>query len=112
MKKCVLLLLMIFPLVFTGCKVGRTTESRGLENESYLQFVQGQGKYDEGVDVFVDNLAPFKAKVDKVNSRTVKGNVYTIKSGTRYLKVVYKGQVLYEKNVVLSSQETRQVQLP
>jgi len=111
MKKY-LLLLVVFPLIFAGCKVGRITESRGLENESYLQFIQGQGKYNEGVDVFVDNIAPFKAKVDKVNSRTVKGNVYTIKSGTRHLRVEYKGQVLYEKDIVLSSQETRQVQLP
>jgi len=112
MKKYVLLLFALFPFLFTGCKVGSTTESRGLENESYLQFVQGQGKYSEGVDVYVDNIAPFKAKVNKVDSRTVKGNVYTIQSGTRHLKVVYKGQTLYEKDVFLSSQETRRIQLP
>ena len=112
MKKYVLLLLVIFSFIFTGCKVGSTTGSRGLENESYLQFVQGQEKYNEGVNVFIDNIAPFKAKVDKVNSRTVKGNVYTVKSGTRHLRVEYKGQVLYEKDVVLSTQETRQIQLP
>jgi hypothetical protein len=106
------LLLLIIPLVVLGCRVGRTTESRGLENESYLQFVQGQQKYSEGVEVFVDDLAPFKAKVNKVNDRTVKGNVYTVKSGTRHLKVVYKDKVLFEKEVVLSSQQTRQIQLP
>jgi hypothetical protein len=106
------LLLLIFPLVIFGCRVGRTTEVKGLENETYLQFVQGEQKYSEGVEVFVDNLAPFTAKVNKVNDRTVKGNVYTVKSGTRHLKVVYKNKVLFEKDVVLSSQQTRQIQLP
>lgn len=110
MKKYILLL--IIPLILAGCSVGRTTESRGLENESYLQFIKGQESYPKGVQVFVDDAEPFTAKVDKVNSRTVKGNVYTIKSGTRHLKVVYQGEVLYEKDVVLSSQQTRSIQLP
>ncbi|MCL1937208.1 MAG: hypothetical protein FWF52_02290 [Candidatus Azobacteroides sp.] len=112
MKKQRWLWLVIFPLIFAGCKVGSTTEAKGLENESYLQFVQGQEKYNGGVDVYVDNTASFKAKVDKVNSRTVRGNVYTIKSGTRHLKIAYKGQTLYEKDVFLSSRETKQILLP
>jgi hypothetical protein len=74
--------------------------------------VQGQQKYPEGVKVFVDDLPPFDAKVNKVNDRTVKGDVYTVKSGTRYLKVVYKNTVLFDKQVVLSSRQTRQIQLP
>jgi hypothetical protein len=106
------LLLLIVPLILLGCRVGRTTETRGLENESYLQFVQGQQKYPEGVSVFVDDLAPFEAKVNKVNDRIVKGDVYTVKSGTRHLKVVYKDKIVFEKDLVLSSQQTRQIQLP
>lgn len=110
MKKYILFLLI--PLMLSGCRVGRTTETKGLENESYLQFVQGQEKYPDGVDVFVDDLPPFNVKVDKVNDRIVKGNVYTVKSGTRYLKVVYKNKTLFDKKVVLSPQQTRQIQLP
>jgi hypothetical protein len=106
------LILLVIPLVLLGCKSGRTTETRGLENEAYIQVVQGQQKYPGGVDVFVDDAAPFKAKVNKMNDRTVKGNIYTIKSGTRHLKVVYKNQVLFDKQVVLTSQQTRQIQLP
>ena len=110
MKKYLLLLLI--PIFFTGCKVGRTTEVKGLENESYLQFVQGNEKYSEGVDVYIDDLPAIKAKVVKQNDRTVKGQVYTVKSGTRQLKVVYKDKVLFDKKVVLSSQQTRQINLP
>jgi hypothetical protein len=110
MKKYILFLLI--PVIFSGCGVGRTTEAKGLENESFLQFVQGQEKYIEGVGVFIDNLDPFIAKVDEVNDRIVKGNVYTVKSGTRHLKVVYKGKILYDKQIVLQSQQTKQIQLP
>jgi hypothetical protein len=110
MKKYILLL--IFSVVLFGCKVGRTAESRGLENESYLQFVQGQQEYPEGVEVFIDDLPVFTAKVNKVNDRTVKGDAYTVKSGTRHLKVVYKTEILFEKKVILSSQQTRRIQLP
>lgn len=114
MKKYILLLLIgTFILGLGACSVGRTTESRGLENQAYLQFVRGtEGNYSEGVEVYVDGAEPFVAKVNKVNSRTVKGDVYVINSGTRYLKVMYKGAVLYEKTVVLSTQETRRIQLP
>ena len=103
---------MLIPFLMWGCSVGRTTEAKGLENESYLQLVQGQEKYPEGVEVYVDDLTPFLAQVNKVNDRTVKGNVYTVKSGTRRVKVVYKNKTLFDKQVVLSSQQTRQIQLP
>jgi len=110
MKKYILLA--IIPLMLMACSVGRTTESRGVENESYLQFLQGQENYKDGVTVYIDDLPAFQAKVDKVNSRTVKGYFYVVKSGTRHLKVVYKDVVLYEKDIVLSTQQTRQIQLP
>ena len=111
MKKYLLFILMGF-LALQSCKVGTVTESRGYENESYLQFVQGAENYSDGVLVYVDDLSPFLAKVDKVKAMTVKGNVYTVKSGTRHLKVTYKDKILYEKDVVLSSQQTRRIQLP
>lgn len=100
-------------VVLGACSVGRTTESRGLENQAYLQFVRGNtDKYSDGVDVFIDDAQPFRAKVDKVDSRTVKGNTYVIQSGKRYLRVEYHGNVLYEKDIIVTTQETRKVQLP
>lgn len=106
-------LLALLVLVLGACSVGRTTESRGLENQAYLQFVRGNtDKYSDGVDVYIDDALLFKAKVDKVDSRTVKGNTYVIKSGKRHLKVEYHGKVLYEKEIVVTTQETRKVQLP
>lgn len=108
------LLLLILPLfILTGCSVGRTTETKGVENYSYLHFTRGGAeKYAEGVTVFVDNQNPFFAEVDDVDSRTVKGNIYIIKTGKSHIRVEYKGGVLYEKDVFVSSQETKSIQLP
>lgn len=100
-------------VLLSACSVGRTTESRGLENEAYLFFVRGTvDNYSQGVDVYVDNNAPFKAKVNKVKAQKVKGQTYVVKSGKRHLKVVHRNQVLYEKDIIVSSQETKRIQLP
>lgn len=112
MKTYIWLLALVL-VVLGACSVGRTTESRGLENQAYLQFVRGNtDKYLDGVDVYIDDAQPFKAKVDKVDSRTVKGNTYVIQSGKRHIRVEYGGDVLYEKDIIVTTQETRKVQLP
>lgn len=111
--KTKLFLLFFSVLMLSACSVGRTTESRGLENEAYLQFVRGMDdKYRDGVSVFVDDNAPFKAKVNKIKATTVKGDTYALKSGKRHIKVIYEERVVYEKDVVLSTQETRRIELP
>lgn len=99
--------------MLTACSVGRTTESRGLENEAYLQFTRGTtNAYADGVYVYVDDNKPFKAKVNKVKATTVKGDIYAIKSGKRHLKVVYKDKTLFEKDIITSTQETKRIELP
>lgn len=108
------LFLFIFSVaMLTACSVGRTTESRGLENEAYLQFTKGTtNTYDDGVYVYIDDNKPFKAKVNKVKATTVKGDRYVIKSGKRHLKVVYKDKTIFEKDIITSSQETKRIELP
>jgi hypothetical protein len=113
---------LLVPLVMMACRTEKTTEKstvkteviRKTEKKSYLQFIQEQGKYPEGVSVYIDNEAPFKAKVNKINKlgRETEKNIYAVKSGARHLKVVYKTKILFERNVVLSSQQTRQIHLP
>lgn len=105
--------LVISVFILSSCSVGRTTESRGLENEAYLQFVSGTTiSYKDGVDVSIDNNTFFKAKVNKVKATTAKGDTYVIKSGKRHLKVDYNGQTVYEKEIIVSTQETKRIQLP
>ncbi len=112
MKKIIALIALI-PLLFTGCKVGNVSHSGGVESESYLQFIQGGNTaYKEGVEVYIDDAAAFTAKVNQIGKYTVKGDIYAIKNGTRHLKVVYRGKVLFEKDIVVGVQETKQIKLP
>ncbi len=97
----------------TGCKVGNVTHAGGVDNQSYLQFIQGgETKYKEGVEVYVDNSPAFTAQVDKIEKMKVRGNVYAIKDGQHQLKVVYNGSTLYEKKIIVGNQETKKITLP
>ncbi len=100
--------------LFTACHVGNVTKSGGMDNQSYLQFIQGgEHSYSDGVTVYIDQNAEFTAKVDKPKKFSgTKGNVYVINTGRRHLKVVYKGQTLYDKDIVVGTQETKQITLP
>ncbi|MDR0688234.1 MAG: hypothetical protein LBF55_06065 [Prevotellaceae bacterium] len=96
-----------------GCKVGNVAHSGGVDNASYLQFLQGGStKYGAGVEVFVDDNPAFTAKVDKIEKLNVRGNVYAIKQGTRHVKVVHEGKTLYEKDIFVGNQETKKITLP
>ncbi|MDR1225415.1 MAG: hypothetical protein LBK47_00765 [Prevotellaceae bacterium] len=97
----------------TGCKVGNVTHTGGMDNQSYLQFIQGgDTKYEQGVEVYVDNNPAFPAKVDKIEKLKVRGNVYVIKEGRHHLKVVSDGNALYEKDIIVGNQETKKITLP
>ncbi len=106
-------LLLLLPLFLTGCKVGNVSRSGGMENESYLQFVQGgTTQYKAGVQVYIDENPVFTATVNEIGKYTVKGNTYAVKPGTRHVKVVYNNNVLFEKDIMVATQETKQVKLP
>ena len=112
MKK-IILFISCLTFLLAGCSVGNVSRSGGLESESYLQFVQGGNTvYNGGVEVYVDDNPVFTAKVDKIKKQTVKGTVYGVKNGTRHLKVIYKGNILFEKDIVIATQETKQIKLP
>jgi len=112
MKK-IILLGFFLACICIGCSVGNVSQSGGLDNLSYLQFVRGgSNNYRGGVEVVVDNNPTFIAKVDKLKPLRVKGNTYVIKSGSRSITVSYKGEVLYNKTIMIGSQETKQIVLP
>jgi hypothetical protein len=109
--KIAFIALLLAPLA--GCKVGNVTHAGGVDNLSYLQFLQGGStKYGGGVEVFVDGNPAFTAKVDKIEKLNVRGNVYAVKQGTRRVKVVHEGKTLYEKNIFVGNQETKKITLP
>lgn len=109
MKNFKYLILISFILI-TSCG-GIKTKSTGLENEAFLEFVGPSGSYQNGVDVILDGKTSFKAIVHKDKVGYMKGEVYAIPTGTHALKVSYSGQVVYEKQIFVASQETKTIVL-
>jgi len=91
---------------------GIKTSSVGLENEAFIEFVGPEKSYPEGVDVIIDNTINFKAVVNKDKVAYMKSEVYAVSTGTHILKVSYKDQVLFEKQIFIASQETKRISLP
>ncbi len=112
MKLAKLALCMLALVLAFSCKVGMISESRGKAQEAYIQFIQTQTKYENGVSVSIDNGTIFIAKVDKQTKRGVTGNIYTIPTGRHRISVKVDGRLLYEKEIFTSSQETKQISLP
>ncbi len=97
--------------LLTSCKVGSFSQERGLTDQAYLLFVANE-KYDNDVQVIIDGKTTFNAQVLKEKKGTIKGNTYAIAKGKRNLKIIYDGNVIYNKEIFVSAQETKKIQLP
>lgn len=111
MKLMSALLTATFCLLLTSCKVGNVAVSQGLSDQSYLYFVSTQ-KYSDPVKVTLDGTTTFDAQVVKEKKHTVKGNTYAVATGKRYISVSSQGKVIWEREVFLSTQETKKIILP
>jgi hypothetical protein len=107
-------------LVLASCRTGEGSLStaRGLENESFLEFVGKASNYRGGVDVNIDGKVTFKAKVHNENEGynfgrkkidRFKGEIYVISTGTHTITVSYKGGIIYKKQIFISAQETKKI---
>jgi hypothetical protein len=110
MKK-ITTVLVFFLVLLTACG-GIKSTSKGLENESYLEFVSQSQIYPDGVSVTVDNTLNFKADVYKDKTDRTKGKVYAISVGAHTISVSYNNQLLYNKKIFISTQETKYILLP
>jgi hypothetical protein len=95
-------------LILSGC-TGVKTLSTGLENEAFLEFVGNPNYYLGGVTVTVDDKTTFVADVNKDHADRPKGKVYAISTGTHTITVSYNKQVIYSKQIFVSSQETKRI---
>lgn len=101
---------LLFTLL-TNCSTGTRSLSKGLENESFLEFISYNSEYKEGVEVTLDDTQ-FIALVNNAKENPSKVNIYTISTGKHVIKVVYKSETLYEKHFFVTAQETKQIELP
>jgi len=110
MKK-LLYILAIGLLIITGC-TGVKTVTKGLENDSFLEFIGKPSNYSGGIDVIIDDTTTFKAEVNKANIKRPKGSVYAISTGKHVVTVKYNNETIYSKQIFVSAQETKQIVLP
>lgn len=99
-------------LFLIGCKAPVATQS-GREDIAYLIFSSHKDYFGKEVNVTIDNQTNFKAKVvnsSKVNSSSTKQ--YGIATGRKKLVVTYGGSTIYQKEIFVSSQDTKVITLP
>ena len=108
MRKLILLLA-VFSAV--GCTGVKTTTS-GLENEAFLVFLGDPASYKSGVEVNIDDNTSFSAEVQKNHSNRPRGKVYAISTGPHVVSVVHNGEMIYQKQIFVSAQETKKIILP
>ena len=115
MKKLVILMTALVALLFVGCKTSYPVSMQsGQEDMAYLVFVGPLDKYGNCkylVQVDIDGTK-FDAKVVKPKVANRKGFQYGVGLGNRHLKVTFKGETVYEKQIFLSTQETKVINLP
>lgn len=108
MRKFIFLLAV---LTAVGCTGVKTTTS-GLENEAFLVFLGNPTNYKSGVEVNIDDNTSFSAEVQKNHSDRPKGKIYAISTGPHVVSVVHNGEMIYQKRIFVSAQETKKIILP
>lgn len=96
---------------FVSCKAPVAMQS-GREDMAYLVFTSPKTYWNKKVDVSIDGQTNFEAKVVKTKRSNYWGRQYGISTGRRALTVSYEGTIIYQKEIFVSSQETKVIVLP
>ena len=115
MKASVIISLTAILFFLFGCKANYpVAQQSGKEDMAYLVFVGPLKTYGNGskpVQVNVDGTT-FDAKVVKPKVANRKGYQYGVATGKRNITVKFNGNTVYQKQLFLSSQETKIINLP
>lgn len=113
MKRTLFFIVLGLALVMVGCKANYpVAQQSGKDDVAFLLFVSASNQSSQIVDVTIDGNTTFEAKTVKAKKADRKGTSYAVATGRRRLKVEKEGQTLYEKEVFLSTQETKIITLP
>ena len=112
--KNIILFILVNLLLVASC-TGIKTLSKGLENESFLEFIGNPNDYNQGLSITIDEKIYFKAvanKPVKYQNPAPRGKLYAISPGKHIISVSYNNNVIVRKQIFISSQETKQIILP
>jgi len=114
MKKNIIAFVALLCILLVGCRTNYpVAQQSGKEDMAYLVFVGPAETYGNGsrlVQVSVDGTL-FDAKVVKPKTANRKGVQYGVVPGKRNLVVRFNGQIVYQKQIFLSTQETKIINL-
>jgi len=113
MKAKALFSLFALASLLAGCKANYpVAQQSGKEDMAFLVFVGPKETYGNGSKpVHVDG-STFDAKVVKPKTANRKGTQYGVATGRRNITVTFNGQTIYQKQLFLSTQETKIINLP
>ena len=97
-------------LLLCGCRAHYpVAQQSGKDDVAYLLFVSQKEYAKKHVTVTLDGETTFEAKV---RDSYRKGTSYAIATGRRTINVEYKGASIYNKEIFVSTQETKIITLP
>lgn len=113
MKKSVLKVFALFLLtMMCNCARMPVSQETGIDNVAHLLFVSSGNRSTYDVKVALDDGTFFTARTIKAKTSSRKGTQYAVRTGRRKLKVMEGNTVLYEKEIFLSTGETKEILLP
>lgn len=83
-----------------------------LPQKGALQFINPQGDYPDGVEVFVDGLPIGIAMVTEDTIRGVPRDQLAVPSGRILLKTIYEGTVLINDSITVVPNQVTHIYLP
>lgn len=106
------LLIATLLLLLGGCARMPIAQEKGYDDMAYLIFVGSPDYNKKGLDVTIDGKTTFRAKVVSPKKSQTKGLLYAISTGRRRIEIICDGEKIYDKEVFVSTQETKKITLP
>ncbi len=103
---------LLFLTMMCNCARMPVSQETGIDNVAHLLFVSSGNRSAYEVKVSLDDGTLFTAKTIKVRNSSLKGSQYAVRTGRRKLKVMEGNRILYEKEIFLSTGETKEILLP
>lgn len=107
---------LFFCLLSTSCAKYPIETSSGKEDVAFLLFVSQEGEYaKKDVTVNIDGKTIFTVQPvkEKRGKEKLKGTQYKVATGRRKVVVQNQtGDIIYSRDIMLSSQDTKQILLP
>ncbi|MBB4045337.1 hypothetical protein [Bacteroides reticulotermitis] len=111
--KTKLLLMVGLVLLLCGCRAHYpVAQETGKEDMAYLLFVSPNVYANQYVTVTLDDQTKFEAKVVKAKKSNRRGTSYAISTGRKKINVESGGKIIYQKEIFVSTQETKIITLP